>query len=133
MREYLAWKEAHSGRKSSAEKHAGIQLDEDDVDDEDDLSGDNEERDTDETGVAKGGEEEAREKRGYSSGENDGEQEWAVEEEEVAARIEHRRVSMICDMSLYYFFSGTTYLLQRFILRRIFYDCKERKGNTVTF
>lgn len=101
MREYLAWKEAHSGRKSSAEKHAGIQLDEDDVDEEedDDLSGDNEERGTDETGVVKGVEEEAREKRSYSVRENDGEQEWALEEEEVAARIEHRRVRIIRDVS----------------------------------
>lgn len=121
MREYLAWKEAHSGRKSSAEKHAGIQLDEDDVDeeDDDDLSGDNEDRGTDETGVIKGGED-AREKRGYSGRENDGEQEWAVEEEEVAARIEHRRVRMIRDVSFFNLFLDTTYMLRKFILWRIY-------------
>ena len=102
MREFLAWREAHSTRKNTAEKHAGVQLDDDDdeVDDdaEDDPSGDNTEEEVNNDGKGvppKGAVDVTGGMIGIPDEGNSGEQEWTVEVEEVAARIEHRRVSTI--------------------------------------
>lgn len=76
--EFSKWRDAHSkrGTKSAEEKGAGIRLVDEDADD-DEFEGEEE-------GGDGGGDEDG--------GEGKGDREWAAEEEEVASRMQHRKV-----------------------------------------
>lgn len=80
MREFMAWKDAHSkwGSKFSDEKKAGVAVGDDDIDHDEEADDDNDSADD---------EDEGEKARGLAD------RDWSLEEEEVAGRILHRQVS----------------------------------------
>lgn len=100
MREFMAWKAAHSkrGTKNVEEKRAGITLDDEDVDDDDDI-------DVEEAGSTADGDESINGEgtTAYDAGVPGDEEisgaaedrEMAAEEEEVARRMLHRKVRIM--------------------------------------